>query len=157
MIGNQCTYIIHSFVKRRNGRDERRCVHREGCSSWKIDIHLNHKSELSQCLLGGNIIIAQVLDYTLCRAEARAACKCALLCYTPTTPPTSSPPHTHPQMCTVRSSHWDASRATCDVGLVRGCQATSWDRSTRVYNGLRHVSSITPSMNSLQAALDLEE
>lgn len=49
----------------------------EGCSSWKIDIHLNHKSELSQGSWGGEIIIGLVLDYTLCRAEARAACKCA--------------------------------------------------------------------------------
>lgn len=113
MIGNQCTYIIHSFVKRRNGRDERRCVHREGCSSWKINIHLNHKSELSQCLLGGNIIIAQVLDYILCRAEARAACKCALLCYTPTTPHIVTPTHTPADV------HGEILSLRCIEGYVR--------------------------------------
>lgn len=42
-------------------------------------------------------------------------------------------------------------------GPVRRCQATSWDRSTRVYSGLRHVSSITPSMKSLPEPLDLED
>lgn len=42
----------------------------------KIDIHSNHKSELSQSLRGGEIIIGLVLDYILHRADACAACKC---------------------------------------------------------------------------------
>lgn len=42
----------------------------------KIDIHSNHKSELSQRLRGGEIIIGLVLDYILHGADACAACKC---------------------------------------------------------------------------------
>lgn len=126
-----------------------------GCSSWKIDIHLNHKSELSQCLWGGEIIIGLVLDYTLCRAEARAACKCALRCFVAphTHTHTLSPPHTHADV------HGEIRSLRCIEASVRcrPCQATSRDRSTRVYGGLRRVSSITPSMKSPLAALDLED
>lgn len=55
---------------------------RGGCSlgkkekEKKIDIHSNHKSELSQRLRGGEIIIGLVLDYILHGADACAACKC---------------------------------------------------------------------------------
>lgn len=42
---------------------------------WKININLNHKSELSQRLQGGEIIISLVLDYILHGAKACLACK----------------------------------------------------------------------------------
>lgn len=45
---------------------------------WKINIHLNHKSELSQRLQGGEIIISLVLDYILHGAKARLALQTCL-------------------------------------------------------------------------------
>lgn len=63
----------------------------EGCSSWKIDIHLNHKSELSRCLWGGEIIIGLVLDYTLQGWGSCSLQMCVALLHPH--PITLSPPH----------------------------------------------------------------
>lgn len=107
----------------------------EGCSSRRIDIHLNHKSELSRALWGGEIIIGLVLDYThtLCRAEAGPALQMRVAFVPPTTSPQT---HTHPHRCArCDPLIWMRRGLRCDVGLVGACQATSWDRSTRVYNG----------------------
>lgn len=125
----------------------------EGCSSLKIDIHLNHKSELSQCLWGGEIIIGLVLDYTLCRAEARAACKCALLCCTPT-----SSPSTH----TRTDVHGKILSLRCIEGSMRcrPCALLSGHVLGQINTCVQWVTPcqlITPSMKSLPAALDLED
>lgn len=69
-------------------------------------------------------------------------------------PPRYAPTHGCARRDPLIEMHW---RFGVMAAPVRSCQATSWDRSTRVYSGLRHVSSITPSMKSLPAPLDLEE
>lgn len=118
---------------------------------WKIDIHSNHKSELSERVQGGEIIIGLFLDYILHRAETSAACKCVYLCYNPP----YALPNTNENGEILSLKCIDG--LVCDVCLLRRCQATSGDISTCVYNELGRVSSIRPSMRSLPAALDLED
>lgn len=69
----------------------------------KIDIHPDHKSELSQRWWGGEIIIGLVLDYVLGKADTSAACKCVWRCReSPASPRT----HTHTRPCTLDRRAW---------------------------------------------------
>lgn len=74
-------HVHHSlhFVKRKNGvvvvvvPGPKK---KKGKKEKKIDIHPNHKSELSQRRRGGEIVVGLVLDYILHRVDTSAACKC---------------------------------------------------------------------------------